>query len=47
VDLVVARRFKRRGMRSWSRDGADNLLAARVLAMDPDAWRVFWEENLM
>jgi len=24
VDLVVARRFKRQGMRSWSRTGADN-----------------------
>ncbi|MGH2765071.1 MAG: UPF0236 family transposase-like protein [Actinomycetota bacterium] len=47
VDLVVARRFKRQGMRSWSREGADNLLAARVLAMDPGAWRAFWGESLM
>lgn len=44
VDLVVARRFKRQGMRSWSRQGADNLLALRVLAMDPDAWRGWWGE---
>jgi hypothetical protein len=44
VDLVVARRFKRQGMRAWSRRGADNLLALRVLAMDPDAWRGWWGE---
>lgn len=44
VDLVVARRFKRQGMRSWSRQGADNLLALRVLAMDPGAWREWWGE---
>lgn len=42
VDLVVARRFKRQGMRSWGRDTADNLLALRVLAMDPEAWRAWW-----
>ncbi|MGQ0669419.1 MAG: UPF0236 family transposase-like protein [Actinomycetota bacterium] len=47
VDLVVARRFKRQGMRSWSREGADNLLAARVLAMDREGWRAFWGEGLM
>jgi len=44
VDLVVARRFKRQGMRSWSRTGADNLLALRTLAMDPKAWRTWWGE---
>jgi hypothetical protein len=44
VDLVVARRFKRQGMRSWSRSGADNLLALRTLAMDPKAWRAWWGE---
>jgi hypothetical protein len=44
VDLVVARRFKRQGMRSWSRRGADNLLALRTLAMDPKAWRAWWGE---
>lgn len=42
VDLVVARRFKRQGMRSWSREGADNLLALRTLAMDLEAWRAWW-----
>ena len=44
VDLVVARRFKRQGMRSWSRRGADNLLALRTLAMDPKAWQAWWGE---
>ena len=44
IDLVVARRFKRQGMRSWGRDTADNLLALRVLAMDPEAWRAWWGE---
>lgn len=44
VDLVVARRFKRQGMRSWSREGADNLLALRVLAMNPEGWRNWWGE---
>jgi hypothetical protein len=42
VDLVVARRFKRQGMRAWSRQGADNLLALRCLAMDGAAWREWW-----
>ena len=42
VDLVVARRFKRQGMRSWGRDTADNLLALRVLAMDESAWQAWW-----
>ncbi len=44
VDLVVARRFKRQGMRSWSRRGADNLLALRTLAMNDAAWRDWWGE---
>lgn len=44
VDLVVARRFKRQGMRAWSRRGADNLLALRTLAMDEHAWRDWWGE---
>ncbi len=42
ADLVVARRFKRQGTRSWSRKGTDNLLALRTLAMDPMAWRSWW-----
>lgn len=44
VDLVVARRFKRQGMRAWTRHGADNLLALRTLAMDEHAWRQWWGE---
>lgn len=46
VDLIVARRFKRQGMRSWSRQGANNLLALRVLARDPNAWRRFWGDAM-
>jgi len=42
IDLVIARRFKHQGMRSWSRQGADNLLALRTLAMDSNAWRAWW-----
>lgn len=45
VDLVVARRFKRQGMRAWSRHGADNLLALRCLALDETAWRDWWGED--
>jgi len=44
IDLVVARRFKRQGMRSWSRRGADNLLALRTLAMNDATWRQWWGE---
>jgi hypothetical protein len=44
VDLVVARRFKRQGMRAWTREGADNLLALRTLAMDETSWRRWWGE---
>lgn len=43
IDLVVARRMKRQGMR-WSREGAHNLLALRALAVDPVAWRSWWKE---
>jgi hypothetical protein len=41
VDLVIAHRFKRQGMRSWGRETANPLLALRVLAMDPKAWRAW------
>lgn len=47
VDLVVARRFKRQGMRSWTIDGANNLLALRTLARDETAWRAWWKEAAM
>ncbi len=46
VDLVIARRFKRQGMRAWGRETADNLLALRVLAMDPKAWREWWGQDV-
>ena len=43
IDLTVARRMKRQGMR-WSRDGAHNLLALRSMLMDPPSWRAWWKE---
>ncbi len=43
VDLVVARRMKRQGMR-WSTEGAHNLLAVRSIRMDPVRWRAWWRE---
>jgi hypothetical protein len=38
VDLVVARRLKRRGM-TWSREGASDILALRCAAMDEATWK--------
>ncbi len=38
VDLVVARRCKRRGMTGWSRDGASDILALRCAALDEATW---------
>jgi hypothetical protein len=43
IDLVVARRMKRQGMR-WSREGAHNMLVMRALGAEDAAWRVWWEE---
>jgi hypothetical protein len=43
IDLTVARRMKRQGMR-WSREGAHNLLVLRALGMDERAWDRWWEE---
>lgn len=43
IDLLVARRMKRQGMR-WSHEGAHNMLALRALAADPAAWRRWWKE---
>ncbi|HEY3210640.1 MAG TPA: hypothetical protein VGL18_12770 [Actinomycetota bacterium] len=37
MDLVVARRLKRRGM-TWSREGASDTLALRCAAMDEATW---------
>lgn len=36
VDILVARRMKRRGM-SWSRDGANNIIALRALALNRES----------
>ena len=43
IDLTVARRMKRQGMR-WSREGAHNLLALRSMLMDPPSWWAWWKE---
>jgi hypothetical protein len=44
VDIVVSRRFKKRGMR-WSKEGANNLLALRVLSLDENDWNKWWEQH--
>ncbi len=44
VDLVVARRFKRRGM-SWLRAGAGALLQLRLLRLN-GTWMAYWAERL-
>ena len=36
VDILVARRMKRRGM-SWSKDGANNIIALRALALNQES----------
>jgi hypothetical protein len=43
IDLGVARRMKRQGMR-WSKEGAHNLLVLKALGFDPVAWRTWWRE---
>lgn len=43
VDIVVARRFKRRGM-SWLRRGASHLVRLRVLRLN-GKWRTYWRER--
>lgn len=42
IDVVIARRFKGRGM-SWSRRGAHHLLKLRVMVLDKRAWRRWWK----
>lgn len=42
IDLGVARRMKRQGMR-WSKEGAHNLLVLKALGFDPEAWDRWWE----
>jgi hypothetical protein len=43
VDVVVARRFKRRGM-SWLRHGVGHLLRLRLLRLN-GAWDAYWRER--
>lgn len=38
IDLIIARRMKRKGM-FWSTEGAENMLALRGLAVDPQRWK--------
>ena len=42
-DIVVARRFKERGM-SWSRQYANPLLKLRLLKLNGD-WETYWNER--
>jgi len=44
IDIMIARRFKREGMK-WSKEGASNLLALRVLYQDEADWRRFWNQQ--
>jgi len=46
IDLLVARRMKRQGMR-WSKEGAHNMLALRSLLLDPPSWRAWWKEVVL
>jgi hypothetical protein len=43
VDLGVARRMKRQGMR-WSKGGAHNLLVMKAMRFDANGWRTWWKE---
>lgn len=42
VDIVVSRRFKKKGMR-WSKQGSSNLLALRILSLNENDWNKWWE----
>lgn len=44
IELVIGRRFKKRGM-SWSRAGANNLLKLRIHRQDRAAWEAWWERR--
>lgn len=45
IDIVIARRFKGRGMR-WSRAGADRLLRLRTMLLNGDEWTSFWQRKV-
>ena len=42
IELIIGRRFKRRGM-TWSREGANSLLKLGIERQDPDAWQGWWQ----
>jgi hypothetical protein len=44
IELVIGRRFKKRGM-SWSRAGANNLLKLRIRRQDRAAWEAWWQRR--
>lgn len=44
IELVIGRRFKKRGM-SWSRAGANNLLKLRIERQDRAAWEAWWQRR--
>jgi hypothetical protein len=44
VELVIGRRFKKRGM-SWSRAGANNLLKLRIHKQDRAVWEAWWQRR--
>lgn len=44
IELVIGRRFKKRGM-SWSRAGANNLLKLRIHRQDRVAWEAWWQRR--
>jgi hypothetical protein len=43
VDILVARRMKRRGM-SWSKEGANNIIALRALSLNRES--ILWDSRL-
>lgn len=44
IELIIGRRFKKRGM-SWSREGANNLLKLRVKKQLPEDWEEWWQRR--
>ena len=44
IDVIIGRRFKKRGM-SWSKEGADNLLKLRILWYNQPDWEEFWHRQ--
>lgn len=44
IELVIGRRFKKRGM-SWSGAGANNVLKLRIHRQDRAAWEAWWQRR--